>query len=98
MLSLRRLWRALDAECCRRLPRWSTDQVLLVADLLYRLRLLRLTRYSPDMLACLGGRLQSLTPSQLVQYLFFVNLARRMDAVSQVRADAASASPVQFLC
>ncbi|XP_037087135.1 FAST kinase domain-containing protein 5, mitochondrial-like [Pollicipes pollicipes] len=82
-LSFRRLWQALDVECCRRLARWDADRTLLVADLWYRLQVSRLTRYSGLMLERLGRQLRQLTPAQLVQYLFFVNLSRRLGSVKQ---------------
>ena len=85
-LSFRRLWQALDAECCRRLCRWDAERTLLVADLWYRLQVSRLTQYSGHMLEQLGRRISHLTPSQLVQYLFFVNLSRRLGGVKQVGA------------
>ncbi|KAF0291168.1 FAST kinase domain-containing protein 5, mitochondrial [Amphibalanus amphitrite] len=83
-LSFRRLWQALDGECCRRLARWDAERALLVADLWYRLQVSRLTQYSGHLLEHLGRRLGQLSPSQLVQYLFFVNLSRRLGGVKQV--------------
>ncbi|KAH7947427.1 hypothetical protein HPB52_011822 [Rhipicephalus sanguineus] len=72
------LWNALDSECSARCPRWDKHRQLLLADCFYHLRLSRISRYNRTMLTIAGRSIDKLTPRELIQYLFYTNLQRRM--------------------
>ncbi|XP_016990951.2 FAST kinase domain-containing protein 5, mitochondrial [Drosophila rhopaloa] len=71
------LWNTMDIECCRRIERWSSEQLLLVSDAWYRLGLVRIGEYVWLALKKLGRRLRKLPPEQLVHAMFLCNLLRR---------------------
>lgn len=71
------LWNTLDIECCRRIERWSSSQLLLVSDAWYRLGLARIGEYVWLALKKLGRRVRKMPPEQLVQAMFLCNLLRR---------------------
>ncbi|XP_022210516.2 FAST kinase domain-containing protein 5, mitochondrial [Drosophila obscura] len=71
------LWNTLDIECCRRIERWPTGQLLLVSDAWYQLGLARIGEYVWLALKKLGRKLRKLPPEQLVQSMFLCNLLRR---------------------
>ncbi|KAH8409234.1 hypothetical protein KR009_011022 [Drosophila setifemur] len=71
------LWNTLDIECCRRIERWSSAELLLVSDAWYRLGLVRIGEYVWLALKKLGRKLRKLPPEQLVQAMFLCNLLRR---------------------
>ncbi|KAH8275996.1 hypothetical protein KR018_005945 [Drosophila ironensis] len=71
------LWNTLDIECCRRIERWNSGQLLLASDAWYRLGLARIGEYVWLALKKLGRRLRKLPPEQLVQAMFLCNLLRR---------------------
>ncbi|KAH8368209.1 hypothetical protein KR084_008549 [Drosophila pseudotakahashii] len=71
------LWNTLDIECCRRIDRWSSKQLLLVSDAWYRLGLVRIGEYVWLALKKLGRKLRKLPPEQLVHSMFLCNLLRR---------------------
>lgn len=72
------LWNALDNECSARCSRWDKHRQLLLADCFYHLRLSRISRYNRTMLNIVGRSMNKLTARELIQYLFFTNLQRRM--------------------
>ncbi|XP_033171937.1 FAST kinase domain-containing protein 5, mitochondrial [Drosophila mauritiana] len=71
------IWNTLDIECCRRIERWSSEQLLLVSDAWYRLGLVRIGEYVWLALKKLGRKLRKLPPEQLVHSMFLCNLLRR---------------------
>ncbi|KAI8035019.1 FAST kinase domain-containing protein 5, mitochondrial [Drosophila gunungcola] len=71
------LWNTMDIECCRRIERWSSEQLLLVSDAWYRLGLVRIGEFVWLALKKLGRRLRKLPPEQLVHSMFLCNLLRR---------------------
>ncbi|XP_061393204.1 FAST kinase domain-containing protein 5, mitochondrial-like [Musca vetustissima] len=71
------LWNILDIECCRRIEKWSTDELLLVCDAWYSLNLARICEYVWEALRKLGRKVIKMQPSQLVQTMFFCNIMRR---------------------
>ncbi|KAH8303952.1 hypothetical protein KR044_005600, partial [Drosophila immigrans] len=71
------LWNTLDIECCRRIERWSTAQLLLASDAWYQLGLVRIGEFVWLALRKLGRKLRKMPPEQLVQSMFLCNLLRR---------------------
>ncbi|XP_073832851.1 FAST kinase domain-containing protein 5, mitochondrial isoform X2 [Musca autumnalis] len=71
------LWNILDIECCRRIEKWSTDELLMVCDAWYALNLARICEYVWEALRKLGRKVIKMQPSQLVQTMFFCNVMRR---------------------
>ncbi|EDW08055.2 FAST kinase domain-containing protein 5, mitochondrial [Drosophila mojavensis] len=71
------LWNILDIECCRRIERWPTAQLLLVSDAWYQLGLARIGEFVWLALRRLGRKVRKMPPEQLVQSMFLCNLLRR---------------------
>ncbi|KAM8720716.1 hypothetical protein ACLKA7_006712 [Drosophila subpalustris] len=71
------LWNTLDIECCRRIDRWSSAQLLLVSDAWYQLGLARIGEFVWLALRKIGRKIRKLPPEQLVQSMFLCNLLRR---------------------
>ncbi|XP_064555680.1 FAST kinase domain-containing protein 5, mitochondrial [Drosophila montana] len=71
------LWNTLDIECCRRIERWSSAQLLLVSDAWYQLGLARIGEFVWQALRKLGRKIRKMPPAQLVQSMFLCNLLRR---------------------
>ncbi|KAG7167652.1 FAST kinase domain-containing protein 5, mitochondrial-like isoform X2 [Homarus americanus] len=73
------LWNALDQSCTERMRRWDMARMFLVADHWFALRLSRISMYNVKMTKVLGRRVTSMAPAQLVQYLFYANLSRKLE-------------------
>ncbi|XP_071532074.1 FAST kinase domain-containing protein 5, mitochondrial [Panulirus ornatus] len=73
------VWNALDHACTKRMRQWDMTRMFLVADLWFALRLSRITMYNVQMTKVLGRRVTSMEPPQLVQYLFYANLSRKLE-------------------
>ncbi|XP_027228718.1 FAST kinase domain-containing protein 5, mitochondrial [Penaeus vannamei] len=73
------IWNALDKVCTDRMRRWDMTRMFLVADHWFALRLSRISMYNVQMTRILGKRVTSMEPSQLVQYLFYANLSRKLE-------------------
>lgn len=71
------LWNNLDLECCRRVERWSNDELLLVCDAWYTLNLARVCEFVWEALRKLGRKLRRMQSEQLVQAMFYCNVLRR---------------------
>lgn len=71
------LWSALDDTCVERVTEWKTDKMLEIADLWYRLRLSKLIKFTFSMLRKIERRAKKLTPMELVQTMFHINLFRK---------------------
>ncbi|XP_023162965.1 FAST kinase domain-containing protein 5, mitochondrial [Drosophila hydei] len=71
------LWNTLDIECCRRIERWPSSQLLLVSDAWYQLGLARIGEFVWLALRRLGRKIRKMPPEQLVQSMFLCNLLRR---------------------
>lgn len=71
------VWNSLDLECCCRMNRWTTDQLLFISDAWYNLRLARICDFVSEALYKLGRKVVKMTPSQLVQTMFMCNVVRR---------------------
>ncbi|XP_011177260.2 FAST kinase domain-containing protein 5, mitochondrial [Zeugodacus cucurbitae] len=76
-LNFMQLWNNLDVECCRRVERWSSDELLLVCDAWYTLNLARVSEYVWEALRKLGRKIRRMQPEQLVQAMFYCNVLRR---------------------
>lgn len=72
------MWSALDDECLKRLDGWSTEQRLLVCDHWFKLNMAKVSKFPMQATKRLGRNLKRLTPSQLVQTLFYVNMQRKV--------------------
>ncbi|XP_045603392.1 FAST kinase domain-containing protein 5, mitochondrial [Procambarus clarkii] len=73
------LWNALDKACTERMRQWDMGLMFLVADHWFTLRLSRISMYNVKMTKVLGKRVTSMAPAQLVQYLFYANLSRKLE-------------------
>lgn len=73
------LWNRLDQVCTQRMKKWDMSQMFLVADHWYALKLSKLSTYNVQMTKMLGRRVGSMEPTQLVQYLFYANLSRKLE-------------------
>lgn len=73
------LWNALDQVCTQRMKKWDMSRMFLVADHWYALKLSRISMYNVQMTKALGRRVASMGPTQLVQYLFYANLSRKLE-------------------
>ncbi|XP_013111912.1 FAST kinase domain-containing protein 5, mitochondrial [Stomoxys calcitrans] len=71
------LWNVLDIECCRRIEKWKTDELLLVCDAWYNLNLARICEFVWEALRKLGRKVIKMQPHQLVQTMFLCNVMRR---------------------
>lgn len=71
------LWNTIDVECCRRIEKWNTDQLLLVCDAWYKLNLARICDFVWEALRKLGRKVLKMQPTQLVQTMFLCNVMRR---------------------
>ncbi|XP_075154840.1 FAST kinase domain-containing protein 5, mitochondrial isoform X2 [Haematobia irritans] len=71
------LWNVLDIECCRRIEKWKTDDLLLVCDAWYNLNLARVCDFVWEALRKLGRKVIKMQPNQLVQTMFMCNVMRR---------------------
>ncbi|XP_067641278.1 FAST kinase domain-containing protein 5, mitochondrial isoform X2 [Eurosta solidaginis] len=71
------IWNSLDIECCRRIERWSTNELLLACDAWYALGLARTSGYVSEALCKVGRKIRRLKSEQLVQSMFYCNLLRR---------------------
>ena len=72
------IWNTLDKVLTERISKWNTEMLFLVADHWYALRLSRITKFNPEMVKVLGKKVKQMTPSQIVQYLFYANLSRQL--------------------
>ena len=73
------LWNALDEACTERINRWDMTRMFLVADHWFALRLSRISMYNIQMTKRLGRRVATMGASQLVQYMFYANLSRKLE-------------------
>lgn len=71
------LWNNLDVECCRRIERWSSDELLLVCDAWYTMHLARASEFVWEALRKLGRKIRRMQPEQLLQAMFYCNVLRR---------------------
>lgn len=71
------VWVALDDECLNRIKKWTTDEMLSFQALFYMLNATRASEFSWKCLQKLASKAKQLTPSQLVQSLFFVGVMRK---------------------
>lgn len=72
------MWTALDDECLKRLDNWSTQERLLACDHWFRLNMAKVSNFPMQATKRMGRNLKRLTPSQLVQTLFYVNMQRKI--------------------
>ncbi|NP_001135930.1 FAST kinase domains 5-like [Nasonia vitripennis] len=68
----------LDNECLKRMPGWSTEEILLTNDHFYKLRMARYLEFTWHSLRKLGSKPRKMTPTHLVQYAFFMKMNRRL--------------------
>lgn len=72
------LWSALDDECMNRLDNWSTEMRLLACDHWFKLHMAKVSKFPMQATKRLGRNLKRLSPSELVQTLFYVNMQRKV--------------------
>ncbi|KAK3876256.1 hypothetical protein Pcinc_018943 [Petrolisthes cinctipes] len=73
------LWNSLDHTCTERIRKWDIARMFLVADHWFALRLSRISTYNIQMTKILGRQVTSMGPAQLVQFLFYANLSRKLE-------------------
>lgn len=71
------MWTALDDACLQRLDSWSTEERLLVCDHWYKLNMAKVAKFPLQSTKRIGRNLKRLSPSHLVQTLFYVNMVRK---------------------
>ncbi|XP_037936787.1 FAST kinase domain-containing protein 5, mitochondrial, partial [Teleopsis dalmanni] len=71
------LWNHMDIECCRRIERWDVDEILLVCDAWYTLKLARICEFVEESFRKIGRKVRKMKPEQLVHSMFFCNLLRK---------------------
>lgn len=71
------LWNTVDKECSLRMKKWDRNKLLLVADHWYVLHLGRLSEFMWHCTVRLSRRPEKLTPAQLVQCVFYINIRRK---------------------
>lgn len=71
------LWNVVDKQCSLRMKEWDRNKVLLVADHWYLLHLGRCSEFIWHCTVRLSRRPEKLTPSQLVQCMFYINIHRK---------------------
>ncbi|GAB0087180.1 uncharacterized protein DMENIID0001_014600 [Sergentomyia squamirostris] len=71
------LWSSLDDACVERVDKWKTDELLLVCDHWYALNLAKVCKCTFQCTKKLGRKLKSLSPTDLVQTMFYVNMCRK---------------------
>ncbi|OXU28448.1 hypothetical protein TSAR_016738 [Trichomalopsis sarcophagae] len=60
------------------MPGWSTEEILLSNDHFYKLRMARYVEFTWHRLRKLGSKPRKMTPANLVQYVFFMRMNRKM--------------------
>lgn len=71
------LWNALDKTCKSRATNWDTEKRLFYCDLWYNIKLLRYSKFADKVLTQFSRRLKTLTPQQVIQTMFYINVSRR---------------------
>uniref|UniRef100_A0A1B0CGV9 Fast kinase domain-containing protein 5 n=1 Tax=Lutzomyia longipalpis TaxID=7200 RepID=A0A1B0CGV9_LUTLO len=71
------IWSALDDACVERIDKWQTEQLLLVCDHWYALNLAKVCKCTFQATKKLGRKLKALSPTNLVQTMFYVNMRRK---------------------
>lgn len=69
-------FKAIDQECVKRKDNWSVDEIFLMIDLFFKIRLNRISDFTWYNLNRLGWKVKRLTPTQLVQFAFFLKVNR----------------------
>lgn len=72
------MWTALDDECLKRLDGWSTEERLLACDHWFKLNMAKVSKFPMQATKRMGRNLKRLSPSQLVQTMFYVNMQRKI--------------------
>ncbi|PSN43523.1 hypothetical protein C0J52_22635 [Blattella germanica] len=77
------LWKAIDKECDARMKNWDRRKLFLVADYWYLLSLTSFSSFMWHAIIRISRKPDKLTPSELVQCMFYINARRRFpDRVS----------------
>lgn len=71
------VWVALDEECLNRMQSWSFDEMLNFVSLFYMLNVTRASDFTKKCLQKMATKAKQLTPSQLIQALFFIGVMRK---------------------
>ncbi|XP_014219342.1 uncharacterized protein LOC106647449 [Copidosoma floridanum] len=74
--AFKQLYSAIDKECLNRRKNWSFDEILLINDLFFNIRLNRIVDFTWVTLNKLGRKPCLLSPSQLVQFAFCLKTNR----------------------
>lgn len=70
--------KAIDAECMKRMPNWSVNEIFMTQDQFYKLRIARVSEFTWHSLRKLNLKLKKLTPPQLVQFAFLLKVNREI--------------------
>lgn len=71
------IWSALDDMCCQRVLDWSVPKMLLFADHWYKFGLAKYGDYMFLAIKRLCRRINNLSPTELTQTLFYINVRRK---------------------
>lgn len=71
------LWSALDRVCTKHIQRWNVSNLLYIADHWYNLKLSKTGQFTWESMRKISRKITKLTPPQLVQTMFYLNLCRR---------------------
>lgn len=70
------LFATLDKECVRRASRWTVDELLLISDHWYKVRMARYSSFCSWVVTKLASKANRLSPTNLVQLMFYANATR----------------------
>jgi hypothetical protein len=71
------VWVALDDECLKRMHKWSTGEMLSYISLFYMVNVTRVSDFPLKALNRMASKAKQLTPSELVQTMFFISTIRK---------------------
>ncbi|XP_069675089.1 FAST kinase domain-containing protein 5, mitochondrial isoform X1 [Periplaneta americana] len=71
------LWNAIDKQCYVRMEKWDRNKLLFVADHWHLLYLGRISDFMWHCTTRLSRKPEKLTPQQLVQCMFYINVRRK---------------------
>ena len=70
--------KTLDKECLKRMPNWTTDEILLVNDKFYLLKVPRVVDFTYFSLLKMSRKLKKLNRADLMHFTFLLNVIRRI--------------------
>lgn len=78
------VWKAIDAQLLERYYNWDINKRLYIIDVWYNLKLTRLSEFVFLVTMRLSRKVLKLSPSQLIQTLFYMNTARKISPVTSM--------------